>query len=166
MKSAASILTASLNNATVISGFPGIGKSIMTKKFGDSVSDSDSSMFSWLSPGVRHPDFPQNYIDHIKQVIKTKQYVLVSSHKVARDGLIAEQIPFILVYPDASLKDEYLKRYADRGNKPDFMKMMEDNFDKFVAECSAVSSEYVTHLVLQSNQYLGTPEVLEKIEEA
>jgi hypothetical protein len=164
MKSTSLIIAEVLTQATVISGFPGIGKSVMTKKFGESVSDSDSSLFSWSSPGVRNPDFPANYIKHIKDVIKTKEYVLVSSHKVARDQMIAEHIPFVLVYPDVSLKEEYLARYSKRGNTPDFIKMMTENFEKFVSECAATNSEYVTHLVLQEGQFLGSPEVLEQIE--
>ena len=51
----------------LISGFPGIGKTYYKQKSELNVLDSDSSKFSWIEKDVRHPDFPQNYIDHIKK---------------------------------------------------------------------------------------------------
>lgn len=53
--------------AKVISGFPAVGKSYMFNDKSDLiVLDSDSSLFSWESEGVRHPDFPNNYYNILK----------------------------------------------------------------------------------------------------
>ena len=46
----------------IIAGFPGIGKSYVFNQRKYKCLDSDSSLFSWIEKGVRHPDFPNNYI--------------------------------------------------------------------------------------------------------
>ena len=56
----------------IISAFPGTGKSYYHVLHRMRTLDSDSSNFSWVtydSERVRHPDFPGNYIDHIKESI-------------------------------------------------------------------------------------------------
>ena len=56
-----------MKNTRVISGFPGIGKSYLFNNGKNIlIIDSDSSNFSWLEPGVRNPEFPHNYMKHIK----------------------------------------------------------------------------------------------------
>lgn len=80
--------------AIVISGFPGIGKSYMYNNMKDlKILDSDSSKFSWVkdeegkNTKERNPDFPNNYIKHIKDNMDSSDIILVSSHKVVRDAL-------------------------------------------------------------------------------
>lgn len=119
----------------VISGFPGIGKSWLfnnQESLNLKVSDSDSSEFSWLSPGVRNPAFPGNYIDHIKQAIKDFDVVLVSSHDVVRDALKAAGIEFITVYPHMDDKEEYIKRFIERKSTDAFVKLITDNWSDWI----------------------------------
>jgi hypothetical protein len=66
----------------VISGFPAIGKTYAARNSNFMCVDCDSSQWNWLTDpngdflmtanGSRmpNPDFPQNYIDHIKFQIK------------------------------------------------------------------------------------------------
>lgn len=65
-----------MKETTIISGFPGIGKSYFfrNQEYNNrTVLDSDSSEFSWVkdengnNTKERNPDFPSNYIDHIKE---------------------------------------------------------------------------------------------------
>jgi hypothetical protein len=124
----------------VISAFPGTGKSTFFNKLpilksGLDCLDSDSSKFSWSGPGVRHPGFPQNYIDHIKSNLNSTDVIMVSSHKVVRDALVKAGIEFVLVYPSKDLKQDYLDRYEARGNDSGFLKLMTDKFEDFVQEC-------------------------------
>lgn len=124
------------SKAIVISAFPGTGKTASLKLFPEfEIQDSDSSLFSWSSPGVRHPDFPNNYIEHIKSKLDTCNFIMVSSHKQVRDALDAAGIEFILVYPELECREEYLERYRTRGSDACFIAMMEKNFEMFVNEC-------------------------------
>ena len=53
------------------------------------------------------------YCPEIPLVIPTIDLIL--------DFLEADQIPYTLIYPDKNLKDEYEKRYKNRGNTEEFL---------------------------------------------
>ena len=121
----------------VISGFPGVGKSTLFERSegrGRVVLDSDSSKFSWANEAerVRHSEWPANYIQHIRENHGKAYIILVSSHDVVRDALVEAGIEFELVYPGADMKKEYIKRYVDRGNNPAFVRLLEENYDKWI----------------------------------
>lgn len=137
----------------IISGFPGIGKSTLYNNTDLKVLDSDSSNFSWSHPGVRNKDFPQNYIDHIKENMGKVDIILVSSHDVVREALNDNNIDYYIVYPDIKLKDEYLKRYKERGNDDKFLSFIEKNWESFI---NAIEGENNATLIkLHSNEYLS-----------
>jgi hypothetical protein len=105
----------------IISAFPGVGKTYYHNKHKDTTLDSDSSNFSWIkdengnNTKVRNPEFPQNYINHIKDNIGKYEYIFVSSHKDVREALLDNCIFFYLVYPDSIRKDEFIQRYKNYG---------------------------------------------------
>lgn len=135
--------------SVVISGFPAIGKSYLTQYSKYFVSDSDSSFFS-------KECFPSNYIDHIR-VLKNAahyDYILVSSHKEVRDEL-KKHMTFYLVYPDVSLKEEYIQRYINRGSPEGFVEMMKANFENFVQECEDITDPQIIKIKLTSGQTLS-----------
>ena len=125
------------NSKTIISGFPGIGKSYCFDNVKDiDISDSDSSKFD-------KANFPQNYIEHIKNL--TNEYALVSSHATVRDALTQEKIPFILVYPDISLKDEYIERYKARGSSAVFIELVNNNWAGWITELENQKVSFISN---------------------
>lgn len=143
-----------MRNTKIISGFPGVGKSYLFDKNKDlSILDSDSSSFSWIEKGVRHPEFPQNYIEHIKSNIGEADIILVSSHKTVRDALRDNNIKYILAYPAKRLKQEYIARFRARGNDDAFIKMIDTNWDNFIDEIE--QETFPTLLRLWEGEYLG-----------
>lgn len=143
-----------MKQTKIISGFPGVGKSTLFKQQEDiMISDSDSSMFSWIEPGVRHPDFPGNYINHIKSLIGKVDFVFVSSHDVVREALNEEEVVYTIVYPSKEIKEEYIQRYIDRGNNEGFVKLLQSNYELFI---DGIEKEKHPKLVsLESGQYLS-----------
>jgi len=142
----------------VLSGFPGVGKTYF-RTHARGVVDSDSSLFSWLPPTPGEPKkrdraWPGNYIKHIQRMMLEPgiKFILVSSHQEVRDALVAAGIPFILVYPDLSIKDEYIQRYIQRGNAPDFVMLLEANYDAWIT--ALANQKGCEHCVLQSGEYL------------
>lgn len=134
------------NKTKLVSAFPGTGKSHFYKNSDLKVLDSDSSTFD-------KSDFPQNYIDHIKSNIGKADIILISSHKDVRDALVENNMKFTLVYPQKSLKEEYLKRYKERGNDEKFIKLLESNWDSWIDELS--NQKGCEHLVLKTNEYIS-----------
>lgn len=147
----------------VIAGFPGVGKSYFTKRAKElnlSVQDSDSSEFSWSEPGVRNPAFPQNYIEHIKEKLEddSVDFILVSTHDIVRKALEENQIKYTLVYPDPSLKEEYINRYKERGSDGKFVKLMDTKWLDFIHEL--IEETYPDVIELRKGQYLGDLDIL------
>lgn len=150
----------------VISAFPGAGKTTLYNAMEElkkvntvfegqlDILDSDSSQFSWIEPGVRHPDFPNNYIAHIKENIGKVDVIMTSTHKVVRDALKEAGINFVIVFPLRNLKEEYIERYLLRGSPDGFIKLMNEKWDDFITELK--EEEYVNKINLMPGQFLGS----------
>ena len=77
----------------------------------------------------RDPAYPNNYFDYIHSV--DADMVLLNCHISLLEKLDGEDL--LLVYPSAALKQEYLKRYALRGDNQTYIHCMETAFDEMVA---------------------------------
>lgn len=154
-----------MRKAKVISAFPASGKSTYYREWsqyskdnvwhggkrhneggglcGDKILDSDSSQFSWIkdengdNTDVRNPDFPNNYIQHIKDHLETEDVIFVSSHDIVRNALEENNIDYYLVYPDKDLLEEWIYRMKNRGNNDKFIGFITSNWDKFIDEIEA-----------------------------
>lgn len=128
----------------IISAFPGTGKTYFYRNNIDICIDSDSSDFSWIIDDdgnkIRNPEFPSNYIEHIKDNIGEYEYILVSSHKVVRDALLNNCIFFYLIYPNYTLKELYLQRYKDRGNDQNFIDLVDKNWMDWIDEITCIDN--------------------------
>jgi len=131
----------------LISAFPGVGKSYLFKNLKDyKILDSDSSTFD-------KDLFPGNYIDHIKQNIGVVDIIMISTHDVVRKQLEENGLFFLLVYPDISLKDEYIGRYNERGNDDNFIKILGENWENWITDIEKQKDCF--KVKLQSGQFLG-----------
>lgn len=123
-------------------GFPGIGKSSVNSNL--RVADADCERFKFILPEdiassphlrksmaytQRDPSYPNNYFDYIRSV--DADMVLLNCHISLLEHLAGEDL--LLVYPSAALKQEYLKRYALRGDNQTYIHCMETAFDEMVA---------------------------------
>lgn len=124
----------------IISAFPGCGKTYYFNHHRDGIKvlDSDSSQFSWIyhedGTKERNPEFPDNYIRHIKENMDKQDIIFVSSHEQVRQALYGN-VPFVLVFPVAYMKDEWRKRLIDRGSPIEFVKLIMDNWDNWIRGC-------------------------------
>jgi hypothetical protein len=128
----------------IVSAFPGTGKSYFTShnSVEGRVLDSDSSKYSWLldadgnkiEPPVRDPDFPKNYMNHIREEMDSAAVILVSSHADVRTALVDEGIDFTLVFPERSIKDEYVERFKKRESPQGFIDLIDKNWDVFLGQ--------------------------------
>jgi hypothetical protein len=141
-----------IGKSMLVSAFPGTGKSYYCYGDADYIpqgfcTDSDSSKFD-------KSNFPQNYIEHIKQKINEEYArIFISSHKDVRDALVLNNLPFVLVYPSKELKDEYIQRYKDRGNADGFIQLINSNWDNWLDDCKQQTDCY--HIELESNEFIA-----------
>ena len=126
---------------------------------GDKIIDSDSSLFSWIydengnKTNTRNPDFPNNYIEHIKEHLDTEDVIFISSHKVVRDALKENGIPYYLIYPREDMKDEWLRRFKNRGNDQAFIDFQNEHWDEFIYDMK--SETYPKHVELKPWVQMG-----------
>ena len=134
----------------VISAYPCCGKSYAYEHYKDKYSmlDSDSSKFSWKTEKValpdmqdgckweerkvRNPEFPDNYIAHIKENIGKVDIIFVSSHIQVRKALEEARIRYCTVYPKENMLNEWVGRMYRRGSDEKFIKFQIQHWNEFM----------------------------------
>ena len=139
----------------IISGFPGVGKSFLGKNNDDFI-DLDSSRYAG-------EDRWRRYKERIEDALGIYKYIFVSSHQETRDILNELGLKYYVVYPDKNLKEEYLKRYKERGSKEDFIDLMNNNFESFIDSIENNSPNGVKVKLTKSDDFLKT--VIYKLKE-
>jgi hypothetical protein len=134
----------------VFSVFPGVGKTHFYNQNKENTRDSDSSTFD-------KSEFPQNYIAHIKELLEDEsiEHILVSSHKVVRDALVEAGINFVLIKPQHNLKQEYLRRYAQRNSPQTFIDLLDRMWDEWLYEIDGENGRYSKYTLSGENMYLN-----------
>lgn len=149
-----------MKDTKVIAAFPACGKSYCFDRNEDYIIlDSDSSKFSWMwdcGEKTRNPEFPKNYIEHIKENIGKVDYIFVSTHEEVRKALAEAGIDFILVFPKESLKAEWVGRCFLRGSGEQFCNMIAGNWDTWMSQMwdEAICNRR-KHYVLKSDEYIS-----------
>ena len=146
----------------VISAFPACGKSYCFENYQDKFSmlDSDSSEFSWVKDSEgnntkeRNPKFPSNYIEHIKTNIGKVDIIFVSSHEVVRKALADNNIKTIIVYPNKNLKEEWIRRFKERGNNDGFINFISNNWDNFINDIEFDGNGFLKQRLNEESSYL------------
>lgn len=142
----------------IIAAFPGTGKTHYFHNHSNCL-DSDSSDYSWIkdesgnNTKERNPDFPSNYIQHIKDNIGNVEYIFVSSHDVVRNALVEAGIYFYFVYPNIDLREEYLERFRLRNSPEGFINLLNLNWDNWIVACDA--QRKCRHIELESGQFIS-----------
>ena len=146
----------------IVAGFPATGKSFIFNNQGClsglKILDSDSSDFSWVkdkqgyNTDIRNPNFPNNYIEHIKESIGKVDIIFISSHDVVQKSLKDNNIEYIMIYPDISLKEEWIYRFKSRGNNDNFIRFISSNWEKFIKDIE--SNSFHTKIKLNEGEFI------------
>lgn len=128
-------------NTTIVSGFPGIGKSWLAQLYPKAVRDLESSDFHWFKDPINdhqspNPQWPHNYMETIKALDKSGMYrvVMVSSHASIRKYMADEKIRYTNICPQDTpeMKTIFMKRYRDRGSSEEFIQNMDEHWSEYV----------------------------------
>lgn len=155
-------------NTKIYSVFPACGKTWLyehQEEYGLKILDSDSSNFNWIITydengkkiKERNPDFPNNYIKHIKENIGKADIIFVSSHASVREVLDKEGIDFTIVYPESRCKVEWVGRCFIRDKNGETgcgAEAMYNNFDEWIRECFETGIDH-EEIVLCPQEYLS-----------
>ena len=152
----------------IYSVFPACGKTWIYEHQEDydlKILDSDSSQFNWtyVDDGnngwfkERNPDFPSNYIAHIKENIGKADVIFVSSHASVREALDKEGIDFTIVYPEMSCEAEWVGRCFIRDKKGESgcgAEAMHNNWEQWIMECFETGIDH-EEIVLKPREHLS-----------
>lgn len=157
----------------IYSIFPACGKTWLyehQEEYDLKILDSDSSQFSWVHTNIdengnmirgirklRNPDFPNNYIKHIKENIGKYDCIFVSSHASVREALDKEGIDFTIVYPMPMCKAEWVGRCFIReknGEDGCGAEAMCNNFDVWQSDCCMAGANH-KEIVMQPTTHLS-----------
>ena len=147
----------------IVSAFAGVGKTTLAKKYNKDVIDLESGNYKWLendgteaSKGERkspNPNYPINYLEAIKKANSQNKVVLISQHEIIRKCLDTVKLDYIIVYPDKSMKEEFIQRYKNRGNSENFIQLISKEWDNWITALDAIDNH--KKIVLQKGQYLS-----------
>ena len=137
----------------IICGFSGVGKSTAAKKH-NFVIDFESSGYSrdW-EKGVINNNFPKNYIDAVVEHMNNHHDLiyLLSCHEEVRKELKDRGFEYIIVMPTDQQRNEYMKRWLERGSSQSFIESMYDRWYEMMESCESDPSPKI---YLNENEYI------------
>ena len=150
----------------IISGFAGIGKTTLQKKF-PNVIDLESSDYKWVyddsntesldkeqRKGVtnrkQNPLWPINYVEEIIKKSLEYDIVLISQDLDMRNALKDSGAKYYVCFPKKECKDDFIKRYKDRGNNERFISLVSENFEKWIDALMIEDNK----LIMEPGEYL------------
>ncbi len=96
--------------------------------------------------------WPDNYIKAVINQYNENRYVIIPPVMSVLAALRNEEIPYILCYPERAAKDEYERRYKERGNTEVFLDIFIGHWDGFLDQMESDPGKY--HITMKSNEYL------------
>lgn len=134
-----------MSQATIIFGFPGIGKTyafLHQAELNLKLVDSDSSEYHWTKDDegnkIAHPDWPKNYIDHVVEIGNSEEkiadYILMSTHEEVMNAMKDKFETMFCLIPDKEAKDYFIDLYKNRGNDEAFIAKLSENWESWIRD--------------------------------
>ena len=152
-------------SAKVFSVFAGLGKTYVGKKY-PNVLDLQSSPYRFDYTNAKkedyeklkeipnrkvNPNWPNNFINAIKEASNKYDVILVASSPDIRNILEQNNINYTFVLPSKGSKEILLERYKSRGNSQELINLVMRYFDTW----SYKKEDYNCPLViLEKDKYL------------
>ena len=156
----------------IIAAFAGTGKSFLAKMFPDKYIDFVCMPYKYYLPDnfdeneseSRKADssnemcecYPENYVAAIKQnLAETDKILIIPSDSWVLEWLKIEEIPYLLCYPENTQesKDEYEKRYIQRGNSERFIEIFIGGWEYFFRHLE--HDTYGKPIIMKPNEFLS-----------
>lgn len=113
--------------------------------------EESESMKADLSLDLRD-EWPDNYIKAVINQYNENRYVIIPPVMSVLTALRNEEIPYILCYPERSAKDEYERRYKERGNADNFLDIFIGHWDRFLDRMESDPGKH--HIIMKRHEYL------------
>ena len=119
----------------IIAAWPGTGKSFLGNRY-ENILDAETTKFQFIvndklerseiekqKKTVRtpNPEWPNNYLKYLLDNSSKYDIIFIPPHPEILDYLSKHNYDFTLVVPNKDLKEEYKKRYINRGNNDSYI---------------------------------------------
>ena len=157
------------DNAMIIAAHAGTGKTRFARTIFDSVDFVCMPYKYYLPDGILsseeaesskanldlelREDWPDNYIKAVINSYNESRYVVIPPIGSVLKALREEEIPYILCYPERDAKDEYERRYKERGNTEEFLDIFIGHWDRFLDVMESDPGKH--HIVMKRGEYLA-----------
>lgn len=157
----------------IIAGFAGIGKSTFCEKYKKNAIDFVVMPFKYINfyeisekyqgDGEKikadldlelNPNWREVYYKALVETYKkyNDEIIVIPTDKVIMQRLETDNIPFIVVYPCYDAKNEYERRFIERGNSNDFLDIFIGEWDYWNNMIRSQNAD--SKIELTSEQYL------------
>jgi len=134
-----------MEKTPIIAAFCGTGKTHTCQRSSGRLIEFECWKYSNRS------GFPHSIVKHIISKCGTVDGIFISTNPVVLDAL-PSKMNVTLIYPDLSLKDEYISRFVGRDSPDDFISMLSKYWEPWIVEAMAQPIE--RHIVLKSGKYV------------
>ena len=93
----------------------------------------------------------ERYAKVAKHMSDNGYTVMVSTHEELLAGFEQIEVPYTVIIPQPTDKDIYLHRYHMRGNNCDFIRLIDNNWNRWIAKIVEKPSMLKTVVVLPKN---------------
>jgi adenylate kinase family enzyme len=154
----------------IIAGYAGVGKTYFSENTENAI-EIPSMPYSWILPKntdksakelekekgafyhLANPLFPMNYVFEILKAERSYKYVIIPTVEWVLEVLQEKyDRNCVLLYPEASLKEEYRQRYITRGNSDSFMSLFIDGWEERIKDLREYKG---VHIPLAKGEYLS-----------
>ena len=101
---------------------------------------------------VMREEWPDNYIKAVINQYHRNRYVIIPPVASVLRALKDAEIPMILFYPEYGAKEEYEKRYLERGNTENFIDIFIGGWDRFHRTLESIDCKH--RFVMKKDKYL------------
>lgn len=142
----------------IIIGYQGIGKSTLANK-DDKFIDLESCSF-WLTntdgSRYRYDNWYEMYCNVAEHLSQQGYIVFISSHEVVRNRLKQSKERVFTLYPDVSLKDQWIKKLAKRYHESrldkDYRALM-NAIDRYEENIREIENSNFDNIVIRNIDY-------------
>lgn len=141
----------------IIIGFPGIGKSTLSRGIGGKYLDLDSSMFNMYNKKIKHWETP--YARTAEYLSRKGFHVFVSSHPEVVKALQYSSEIVIMCFPCLELKTEWISRLKNR-----YILSQLTKDKRAIRRASMFYSQDISKMISEANEYKFPTIVLRSID--
>jgi len=134
-----------LRQTLIISAFCGTGKTYLCE-------NSNKKIIEFECWKYDKSVFPNNCVADIKSKIGEVDIIFISTNPLVLNALTKIGKKIILIYPEFKLKNEYIKRYSNRGSSDDFMLMLSKYWGSWLREIK--ENKGCQHIRLKTGEYI------------